>query len=90
MADAHPLKWAGIQQNMAITLSDLATVDGEDRCGRLRQAIAHRKAALVVYTPDSHPQDNANTLSDLQHDRAAYASAGCATERSFDDIEAAH
>ena len=84
--DAHPIDWAMTQYNRAIALADLAELPGEDRCGGLRQAIACGKAALLIETPEAFPDDHVSTLKNLQIDRAAYESGGCAGDVPFDEI----
>jgi tetratricopeptide (TPR) repeat protein len=60
------------QNNRAVLLRDLASVPGEDRGARLREALAAYDAALRIYTAETVPLDyamtqnnRANLLSDL-------------------------
>ncbi len=43
-----PLAYAETQNNRAVLLMDLATLPGEDRGGRLRQALADIESAMTI------------------------------------------
>jgi protein-arginine kinase activator protein McsA len=58
------------QNNRAVLLRDLASVPGEDRGARLREALAAYDAALRIYTAETVPLDYAAT----QNNRAVLLS----------------
>ena len=74
------------QYNLGIVFVKLAERPEEDRCGRLRQAIACWKTALIVYPAQAFPREHANTAKNLAIVRKAYEAADCAGKVPFDDI----
>ena len=81
-----PAEWAMTQNNLAITLADLADQPRQDRCGLLQRAIVCGKGALTVCTPDAFPNEHAEMLKNLNIHRRAYEAGGCMEKVAFDDI----
>lgn len=86
--DQFPELWAEAQWDLGLALAQLAEQPGEDRCDRLRHAIACDKGVLTVYTVQAFPSKNAEKAKILATHRQAYESNGCAAEVPFDQVPA--
>lgn len=83
----HPRQWASEHSNIALAAAKLADLPAQNGLEWLALAIAHEKAALLVFTAAGSSSDNAAVQASLQQHRQAYeAQSRGATTRPFDGI----